>query len=235
MKLYHRTSETMAVSLLNTGTAIGLYLVLTTLAFLHFHPTIPSISTISLLVFNNLNIFIAYCEICLGRHILLIKSDYKKLRAKYRGNEWAACIKYLTMPLSVSQCFDGRIWSKMWSTYALYDPSYQNHESFGFFIDFGNGLSTIPPSLLINLSIVCPHKLSPLLVGCVGLAMYWQVLYGTIIYILSFVFNKRYEGKTLTEVCLFVGFSNGIWIIFPAIGIWACVAVLRDGTLDVFQ
>ena len=104
-----------------------------------------------------------------------------------------------------------------------------------FFIDFGNGLSTIPPSLLINLSIVCPHKLSPLLVGCVGLAMYWQVLYGTIIYILSFVFNKRYEGKTLTEVCLFVGFSNGIWIIFPAIGIWACVAVLRDGTLDVFQ
>jgi hypothetical protein len=65
--------------------------------------------------------------------------------------------------------------------------------------------------------------------------MYWQVLYGTIIYILSFVFNRRYEGKTLTEVCLFVGLSNGIWIVFPAIGIGACVNILRDGNLDIFR
>jgi predicted permease len=108
-------------------------------------------------------------------------------------------------------------------------------ESFGFFIDFGNGLSTIPPSLLMNLAMVLPEKLSPLLVGCVGIAMYWQVLYGTLIYILSFVFNKRYKGKSLLDVVLFVGFSNGIWIVFPAIGIWACVVILRDGNLDVFQ
>lgn len=225
----------MANSLLNTATAIGLYLVLTTIAFLHFHPTIPSPTTTSLLIFNNLNIFIAYCEICLGRHIHLIQSDYRKLRAKYTGNEWGACLEYLTMPLTIQQCFDGRIWSKMWSTYALYDPSYQNHESFGFFIDFGNGLSTIPPSLLMNVAMVFPNRVSPLLVGCVGIAMYWQVLYGTIIYILSFVFNRRYEGKTLTEMCLFVGLSNGIWIVFPAIGIGACVNILRDGNLDIFR
>ena len=123
----------------------------------------------------------------------------------------------------------------MWSTYALYDPSYQNHESFGFFIDFGNGLSTIPPSLLVNIAMVKPEWTSSLFVGCVGLAMYWQVLYGTLIYILSFVFNRRYEGKSLTEVVLFVGLSNGIWIVFPLIGIWACVVILRDGNLDVFQ
>ena len=125
----------------------------------------------------------------------------------------------------------------MWSTYALYDPSYQNHESFGFFIDFGNGMSTIPPSLLMNLAIVWYKEdtLSPLLVGCAGIAMYWQVLYGTLIYILSFVFNKRYEGKSLTEVVLFVGLTNGIWFVFPIIGIWSCVIVLRDGNLEVFQ
>lgn len=125
----------------------------------------------------------------------------------------------------------------MWSTYALYDPSYQNHESFGFFIDFGNGMSTIPPSLLMNLAIVWYKEdvLSPLLVGCVGIAMYWQVLYGTLIYILSFVFNKRYEGKSLTEVVLFVGLTNGIWFVFPIIGIWSCVITLRDGNLEVWQ
>jgi len=157
------------------------------------------------------------------------------LRVEYKGNEWGACIAYLTMPLTLRQFFDGRVWSKMWSTYALYDPSYQNHESFGFFIDFGNGLSTIPPSLLVNIAIVWPDKVSPLWVGCIGLAMYWQVMYGTIIYVLSFVFNRRYEGKSLLEVCLFVGISNSLWFIFPVVGIYACVCMLRDGNMKVFQ
>ncbi|KAL7520762.1 hypothetical protein ACHAWX_005471 [Stephanocyclus meneghinianus] len=225
--------------MLNTATAISLFLFLTTYPLLRLHPASPSsfppLLTSSLLLFNNLNIFISLCEICLGRHILLIKDDYKRLCDKYRGNEWGACIAFLTMPLSLAQCFDGRIWSKMWSTYALYDPSYQNHESFGFFIDVGNGLSTIPPSILVNAAMVLPDSLSPLLVGCVGLAMYWQVFYGTIIYVLSYVFNRRYEGKSWLEVCLFVGVSNSLWAVFPVAGMYACVIILRDGNLDIFR
>ncbi|EED88586.1 predicted protein [Thalassiosira pseudonana CCMP1335] len=228
----------MAIPFLNVGTAIALWLLSTTYLSLHFQPlTPPALSplTLSLLIFNNLNIFIALCEICLGVHILLIKQDYKRLREKYAGNEWGACINFLTMPLTLSQLFDGKTWSKMWSTYALYDPSYQNHESFGFFIDFGNGLSTIPPSIMMNMAMVAPQKLSPLLVGTVGLAMYWQVMYGTIIYVLSYVFNKRYEGKSLVEVCLFVGVSNSLWFFFPIWGIYCCVGILRDGNMEVFQ
>mmetsp|Transcript_9521 Transcript_9521/g.21477 ORF Transcript_9521/g.21477 Transcript_9521/m.21477 type:complete len:230 (+) Transcript_9521:164-853(+) len=226
----------MPFSILNVGSAIALWLLLTTYAFLSQLPTTPSSPLIlSILIFNNLNIFIAMCEICLGMNISYIQRDYQKLRAKYTGNEWGACIAYLTMPLTVSQLFDSKVWSKMWSTYALYDPSYQNHESFGFFIDFGNGLSTIPPSLLVNVAIVWPEKVSPLWVGCIGLAMYWQVLYGAIIYVLSFMFNRRYEGKKLLEVCLFVGLTNSVWIVFPPLGIYACVCMLRDGNMDVFQ
>lgn len=126
----------------------------------------------------------------------------------------------------------------MWSTYSLYDPSYQNHESFGFFIDFGNGLSTIPPSILMNLAMVLDTSstlLSPLFVGCVGLAMYWQVMYGTIVYVLSFMFNRRYEGKSTLEVSLFVGISNSLWFFFPIVGIYACVCILRDGNMSVFR
>ena len=92
--------------------------------------------------------------------------------------------------------------------------------------------------LLVSLcfaAIVCPQKVSPLWVGCIGLAMYWQVLYGTIIYLLSFVFNERYVGQPLLVICLFVGVSNSLWFVFPIVGIRACVAILRDGNLDVFQ
>jgi len=177
------------------------------------------------------------CEICLGLNIDYIQRDYEKLRARYPHgkNEWRACVDYLTAPLTLRGLFD-KVWlCKMWSTYALYDPSYQNRESFGFFIDFGNGMSTIPPSLLMNVAIVWPRMVSPLWVGCIGLAVYWQVLYGAIVYVFTFLFNRRYEGKSLAEVCLFVGVSNSLWMIFPPMGMYACVCMLRDKNMDVFQ
>lgn len=222
-------------SILNVGSAIALWLVVTTYGLLSQLPTAITPLTFAIIFFNNLNTFIAICEICLGFNISYIQKDYHKLLKKYKGNEWGACVAYLTMPLTIRQLFDAKVWSKMWSTYALYDPSYQNHESFGFFIDFGNGLSTIPPTLLVNVAIVWPHLVSPLWAGCIGLAMYWQVMYGAIIYVFTFVFNRRHEGKTLLEVCLFVGLSNSLWIVFPTLGMYACVCMLRDGNMDVFQ
>jgi hypothetical protein len=216
-------------------------------------PSSPTLSTSNdyhlvlpycLLFFNNLNIFIAISEICLGLNIHRIQKDYLQLRKQYiPGTEWKACIDYITTPLTLNDIFTTpHVWlCRMWSTYSLYDPSYSNRESFGFFIDFGNGLSTIPPSLVMNGAILCPHYIisysssAYLYVGCIGLAMYWQVLYGTLIYLLSYIFNKRYVGKSIVEVCLFVGFTNGMWIIFPLLGIYVCVCVLKDGGLDIFQ
>ena len=166
------------MALLNVGTTIVAWLALTFTVCLHlrgsqvdqFNPLV-----LSLIFFNGLNILIALCEIALGRHIDLIKSDYEGLRKKYRGTEWDACVAFLTMPLTPAQVFDMRSWSKMWSTYALYDPSYQNSEAFGFFIDVGNGWSTIPTSLLALVALVRPDGTalegyaSPLVVGCVGI------------------------------------------------------------------
>eukprot|EP00568_Trieres_chinensis_P001656 CAMPEP_0183301352 /NCGR_PEP_ID=MMETSP0160_2-20130417/7500_1 /TAXON_ID=2839 ORGANISM="Odontella Sinensis, Strain Grunow 1884" /NCGR_SAMPLE_ID=MMETSP0160_2 /ASSEMBLY_ACC=CAM_ASM_000250 /LENGTH=165 /DNA_ID=CAMNT_0025463953 /DNA_START=141 /DNA_END=635 /DNA_ORIENTATION=- len=165
------------MGVLNVGTAIGLWMALTTGLSMYFLPyrnvITGNLVVTNLLIFNNLNILISICEVCLGLNIAFIKEDYQKLRETYKGKEAKACVAYLTMPLTVAQVFDPKTWSKMWSTYALYDPSYQNHESFGFFIDFGNGMSTVLPCVLINAAMVLPDMVSPLLVGCVGLAVYW--------------------------------------------------------------
>ena len=236
-------------SFLNVGSAIALWLITTTSFCLYhlqkqqqqstsnFSSSIPSVSPLilSLLFFNNLNILIALCEICLGLNITYIQGHYKKLREQYpNGTEWVACIDYLTNPLTPRQVFHSHTWSTMWSTYALYDPSYQNNESFGFFIDFGNGISTIPPSILMNVAICYPNNVSSVWVGCIGLCYYWQVMYGAIVYVFTFLFNKRYVGKRLLGVGLFVGLSNGIWIVFPSLGMYACVCMLRDGNMNVF-
>ena len=43
--------------------------------------------------------------------------------------------------------------------------------------------------------------------------------YGTVLYYLSFFYNGRQRGIPIAEVIGWVGGSNGIWIIFPLIGI----------------
>lgn len=184
------------------------------------------------------------CEICLGIHILFIKEDYEKKRKLYGKNNnnklLEGLLSWVNMPITVRQIFDGKTWAMMWSTYSLLDPSYQNRESFGFFIDVGNGWTTILPCALLNYAMIYPNNndineyVSPLLVGCVTIASYWQMLYGTIIYFLSFLFNKRYEGKGfIANIIVF--FSNVVWMVFPGLAIYTAVHILRDGNFQILN
>lgn len=228
------------MAMLTVAQAICLWLGVAMTASIHFMPVEHQTSavTLSVIFFNHLNLFISLCEITLGLHISTIQSDYKMLKEHYKGNELEACIAFLTFPINgIGELFDGkRVWSKMWSTYALYDPSYQNHESFGFFIDVGNGWTTILPTFIVDLAIIRPDIMAEyvLLVGCVGIATYWQMMYGALIYYLSYFFNRRYVGKSAAEIAGFVGFSNSLWVIFPLVGIYASVRVLNDGDFQVY-
>jgi hypothetical protein len=209
-----------------------MWLAVTTLLPLKFTETVPNTLGLSLLFFNNLNILIACCEIVLGKHVNFIQQDFRRLQKQYRaGNkEYMAGFAFLLYPLTLRTLFDGPTWAQMWSTYSLWDPSYSNPESFGFFIDVGNGWSTILPCLLWDVAIMCPQWIHSMemdtLVGFVGACSYWQVLYGTIIYLLSFLWNRRYVGKPLAEVLGFVGFANGIWFVFPIAALCAAYQIL---------
>ena len=230
------------MALLNIGKAIVLWIILTISISIYATPAERrSVLSLILLFFNHLNLFIALCEIVLGLHIKTIQDDYLKLRETYKGKELDACAAFMFMPLELSELFDGKKWSRMWSTYSLYDPSYQNNESFGFFIDVGNGWTTIIPTFLVDAAIISPSLLSSyfdqahIVVGCFGIATYWQMMYGTYIYFLSYVFNARYKGKSFAEVAGFVGVSNVIWVLFPTFGLYASYSMLREGNMSVFE
>jgi hypothetical protein len=227
-------SSILDVPFLNITLAIILWLLVTTclpLALMKTKSVLPNTLGITILTFNNLNILISLCEVVLGRYIHIIQDDYKKLQQQYPNNQrHQAAFAFLFYPLSMRTLFNGRIWSKMWSTYSLWDPSYSNPESFGFFIDVGNGYSTILPCLLWNVAILFPNWIHKhhydTLVGFIGACSYWQVLYGTIIYFLSFCWNKRYLNKPLVEVIGFVGVANGIWFVFPILALYASYMIL---------
>ena len=231
----------MATKYLTFGSVIVLWLTVTcgsTFAILPYpNPTTGNYLVTCLIVFNNLNLFVALTEICLGYEIAFIQLHYGELCTAYHGDgrEWCAVVKLLTDPLTPRQLLSPRTYAKMWSTYALFDPSYQNRKSFGFFIDVGNGWSTLSPCVMLNVGMVRPGWVDPLWVGCVTIAAYWQMLYGTLIYLLSFLMNRRYEGFEPLSIGLFVVFTNAIWIFFPGMAIYAAVCILRDGNMDLFQ
>ncbi|CAB9521140.1 expressed unknown protein [Seminavis robusta] len=190
---------------------------------------------IPLLFFNNLNIFVCFCEIALGAYHSYILRDYQQMKDRYVTNrdEGLAFLDLANMPIPWSRLFDPKLYCRMWASYCFLDAGYHTCESFAFWIDVGNGYSTAPCCLLMNAAIAIPQHVSPLLVGCVCLATYWQMVYGTLVYFTAYIWNKRYENKPQAVCWGIVGTANMIWIVFPAIGMYACVSILDKKDFSV--
>lgn len=195
---------------------------------------IINIPQILMSFFLTLNILISFWEISLGLNITTILQETKILKKDYTKKEFSAVMKFFFQNLTLFECFSFKFWTKVWSTYSLYDPSYSNRESFGFFIDVGNGWSTLIPSFLFLIGMtydIIPARA----LGIIGILKFYQEFYGTVIYFLSFILNKRYQGKTVTEMVLFVGLSNGLWFFFPLLGIMYSIDMIYTDSLKVFR
>ncbi len=217
-------------------TLVGFVVLTTALPiYLHFakHQVVSPLQCL-LAFFLPLNSLICLWEISLGLNIDHINKHYKQLMEKYEKNRMTAITEFFNESISLSQMLSLKYWSRIWSTYSLYDPSYSNQESFGFFIDVGNGWSTIVPSLFFLISMTYDFGISYRLIGIMGILKFYQELYGTIIYFLSFMFNKRYKGKTAFEVMLFVGLSNGLWFFFPLAGIYGSYYMIQEDSNRIF-
>lgn len=184
--------------------------------------------------FCALNALIALWEIGLGLHIDHIYKTYKSLQAKYKNDNAKAVIDFMMSDIGLSEMVSLKYWSKVWSTYSLYDPSYSNRESFGFFVDVGNGWSTLIPSALFVYGMT--FDLVPVrILAIINILIFYQEFYGTVIYFLSFILNKRYKDRNFIEVAMFVGVSNGIWMVFPLIGMFLCVNFIYSDSFHLVR
>ena len=186
---------------------------------------------VALAFFWCLNGLISLWEIALWRHIDVIEADYKKLKAKHSKNPLRALLDQFVAPMPWSKVFTLRGWTSVWSLYSLYDPSYSDKRSYGFFIDIGNGHSMLLPSFFWLFNVITGGPLSPRWLGILGLICFYQMWYGTVLYFTSFFANKRHHGHTVLEICIFVGVSNGIWFTFPLLGMWASVQLILQDSL----
>lgn len=76
---------------------------------------------------------------------------------------------------------------------------------------------------------------SPKVLGIIGIVMYYQKWYGTIVYLFQFVNNKKYKKLTYLENLLCVFTSNFIWVVFPMLGFYASVRMIMEDSYAVYR
>jgi len=183
--------------------------------------------TIAFFLFTN--IMICWLEISLGASIGLI--EYWHHDPAGRAERPPADV--LISPMTLREAISMRPWVRNMSEYVYYDDSYANRSSYGFWADVGNGWVTLLPSIFFLVGMTA-GMVSPVVLGLVGALIFYQKLYCTSVYLASYLFNRRYEGRPLAWVIGIVGGTNGIWIVFPLIGLYACIRLILENRMDLF-
>lgn len=193
-----------------------------------FNPT-----QIGLAFFLVINAMVAWWEIALFASQDQIQSEYDRIREPYRGREVQRVAEVFARRVPVRRALAFDEWTTIWSTYSLFDPGYSDRRSFGYNIDVGNGFTTLIPATLFAFGMT--FELMPARVlGIIGVIMFWQMFYGTVVYFFQFFNNGRHRGHSVRDILLFVGVSNLMWFIFPAWGLCTSAELILNGTYGVF-
>lgn len=183
---------------------------------------------VALVFFLAINLLICTWEISLGVRIGQIERWHHDPAAKPERPRGSV----FTARASPRELFSTKLWARVWSEYAVFDPSYADRRSFGFAIDVGNGWSTPLPSLFFLVGMTVPVA-SPVVLGLVGALIFYQKLYGTCLYLFTFLFNRRYEGHSIARLIGSVGGTNAIWLVFPVLGLYVCTRLVLENRFDV--
>lgn len=187
-----------------------------------------------LALFLWINFIIALWELCLCFRIKHIRQNHERYRVEYKGRELQRVIDFGNTHVPLGKLLSPTFWSDLWASYSVFDESYANHQSFGFFIDIGNGFTTLIPTLLALYGMTY-ELVPPRVLGLVTLLLNYQMWYGTLVYFTSYLFNKRYVGHSRLNVALFVGVTNGLWFTLPLWGMYAAVQMIYADSFAIFR
>ena len=192
-----------------------------------------NVHQIGLIFFLMVNLLVNFWEIGLFVCHDQIHDEYEATKDAYRGRETDRFREMFRKRIPVFKLLSFRQWTEVWSSYALFDPGYASRSSFGFNIDFGNGWST--PIFAILFAYGMTFELMPARVlGIIGVIMFWQMFYGTVVYFFQFFYAGRHKGHSPKTIALFIGTSNGLWFIFPLWGLALSIWMILNNSYSLF-
>ena len=231
----YSNADRKATSGLPAGLVAGLIVALLTLLGLcarwHLHGDFNVVHGLFSLFFS-LNLLICYWEVCLffRRDYIETRTEYWRGRRRETGRVPAS--EFLTGRIPLTRVFSPTVWADAWATYAMYDDCYTDRKTLGFTVDIGNGFATPIPTLFLYAAFSV--GLVPAVVaGIVGAMLFWQWVYVSSLYWVSFFVARRQDLITRGELNLFVIFPNSIWVGFGVWGMYVCTRLVLDGNYGV--
>jgi|TARA_B100001540_G_C15547247_1_gene524178 hypothetical protein len=210
--------------------------------FVYYHREVHGVvnpTHCALTLFNAVNVLICLWEHALFLHRDRIRKHHAALKKRH-GDRTLPSPLCLFERITPRQALSYEYWSVIWSTYSLLDPSYANQTSFGFWIDTGNGVVTLAPTLLLSvgatwdLANYSPLGLSNRALGVLGVVINYQMLYGTVLYFGNYCLNAYYR-KTAGPHVATVVVANAIWIAFPAMWMRVCWEMVATDACDALR
>ena len=63
--------------------------------------------------------------------------------------------------------------------------------------------------------------------------LFWQWVYGSSLYVVSFLVGRKRTRITMREFYLYVFGLNAIWVLIPMLGLYVSVRLILDGDYSV--
>ena len=185
----------------------------------------------ALALFFSINLLICFWEACLfGRHASVERrAPYWRER---RAEGFSVAIEFLTARVPLREALSTTLWADIWAMYSVYDRSYMDRGSWGFNVDTANVVVTTVPSLLLLATYSDPF-LPAMVAGIVGVALFWQWLYATSVYVASIFIAGSHAHLSRRELYLFVLAPNLPWLLAAVLGLYVSVRLIVDGSYAV--
>ncbi len=185
-----------------------------------------------LCLYFSTNLLICYWEFCLLVHSERItqRTDFWQNWSHETGRNPA--IEFFFKPVPVKQLISTAFWADVWATYSQYDDSYADKRTFGYSADVGNGFVTPIPTLTLFAAFTVEF-LPSVLPGILGVMMFWQWVYVTGLYWVSFFLGKRHSDIGRLQLYLHIFLLNSFWVLNSLLGLYISIRLILDGNYSV--
>ena len=183
-------------------------------------------------LFFSTNLLICYWEVC-----LLLRWDYIETRAGYwrrrqRETGLTPGLLFLSTRMPWRRILSPTVWADPWAAYCWYDDSYSDRRTLGFTVDIGNGLVTPVPTLVLYAAYTV-GSVPAVLAGVLGVMLFWQWVYVSSLYWVSFFVAGRQRHITRGELHTYVVAPNAVWVFIPAFGLYVSARLILEGNYGV--
>ena len=141
-------------------------------------------------------------------------------------------VDFLTTRVALGKAFSPTIWADVWAAYARYDSSYADRRAYGFNIDVANGFFAPIPSLVLYAALTVPF-LPAMMPGILGVMLFWQWVYTTSVYWLSFFVSGRQKPLNGKEMAIYVWGDSSPWVVCSLVGLYVSLRLIADGDYGV--